>query len=41
MVMFALRNLGDVFFWLSGLGNFCFFVFVVKWFVHLFRKGEK
>lgn len=39
--MFSLRNLGDFFFWLSGLGNFCFFVLVAKWFVHLFRGENK
>lgn len=39
--MFSLHNLGDVFFWVSGLGSFCFFVFVAKWFVHLFKKGDK
>lgn len=39
--MFNLHNLGDFFFWLSGLGNFCFFVFIIKWFISLFRGDYK
>ncbi len=39
--MFVLSNLGDFFFWVSGLGHFCLFMFVAKSFISLFRKDNK
>lgn len=38
--MFTLSNLGDFFFFASGLGRFCMFIFIVKSFVSLFRKDN-
>ena len=39
--MFHLKNLGDFFFWLTGLGDFLLFWFVSKSFISLFRKDFK
>lgn len=38
--MLTLSNLGDFFFWVSGLGRFCVFIFIVKSFVLMFRKDN-
>lgn len=38
--MFVLNNLGDFFFWASGLGHFLLFMFVIKSFIALFRKDN-
>lgn len=39
--MLSLNNLRDFFFWFSGMGSFMFFVFVMRWFVAIFKRGDK
>lgn len=39
--MISIYNLRDFFFWASGMGNFLFFVFIMRWFIAIFRKEDK
>lgn len=39
--MLSLHNLRDAFFWISGMGSFMFFLFIARWFIAIFKRGDK